>query len=53
MCIRDRTQVTHLASEAPPFAYDPDKAAGLRVHLGAILKCLEDIALTLSRGAKP
>lgn len=47
------TQYTHLASEALPFAYDPDRAAALRVPLGAILKRLEDIALSLSRGAKP
>lgn len=42
-------QATHLTTEAPPFAYDDDKAEKLRVHLGAILNRLNDIAL----GAKP
>ncbi len=37
-------QLTHLAAEAPPFAYDPDKAARLRPHLRAILEALETIA---------
>ena len=37
-------QSTHLASEAPPFAYDEEKAEKLRVTLGAILKRIEDLA---------
>ncbi|HLP66096.1 MAG TPA: N-formylglutamate deformylase [Rhizobium sp.] len=40
-------QITHLATEAPPFAYDSGKAARLRVHLGTILKRIETIALDL------
>lgn len=39
-------QATHLASEAPPFAYDTGKAEKLRLHLRAILKRLETIALS-------
>ena len=37
-------QSTHLATEAPPFAYDPAKAERLRRHLGAILATLQDLA---------
>jgi N-formylglutamate deformylase len=37
-------QSTHLASEAPPFAYDEAKAAELRVTLGAILQRLVALA---------
>ncbi len=37
-------QSTHLATEAPPFAYDPAKAMRLRRHLGAILATLQDLA---------
>ncbi len=40
-------QSTHLATEAPPFAYDPAKAERLRRHLGAILTTLHDLAPTL------
>ncbi|WP_377294487.1 N-formylglutamate deformylase [Rhizobium sp. SG2393] len=40
-------QVTHLATEAPPFAYDPTKAARLRGTLQNLLKRLEDTALRL------
>jgi N-formylglutamate deformylase len=40
-------QKTHLATEAPPFAYEEAKADRLRVHLGAILKRLEEIALSM------
>jgi N-formylglutamate deformylase len=40
-------QASHLASEAPPFAYDEDKAGRLRVHLKAILERIEQIALQL------
>jgi N-formylglutamate deformylase len=42
-------QATHLASEAPPFAYDKNKAAKLRVNLKLILERIEEIALTLSK----
>jgi formiminoglutamase len=45
-------QITHLASEAPPFAYDEAKGGRLRVHLGEILSHINDIALKLSSGAK-
>jgi formiminoglutamase len=44
-------QKTHLESEALPFAYDETKADRLRVHLGAILKRLEEIALSMTSGA--
>lgn len=37
-------QSTHLASEAPPFTYDEEKAARLRAVLGTILANLEDLA---------
>lgn len=37
-------QATHLASESLPFDYDPDRAAPLRRHLGAILHALDDFA---------
>ena len=40
-------QCTHLATESPPFAYDPQKAAALRLHLGALLQRIEAIALQL------
>ncbi|MTI00169.1 N-formylglutamate deformylase [Roseibium sp. RKSG952] len=43
------TQATHLASEAPPFAYDPAKADRLRIHLKQILEALEALAPTLAR----
>ncbi|PZM16203.1 N-formylglutamate deformylase [Rhizobium tubonense] len=42
-------QSTHLASEAPPFAYDDAKAEKLRVHLASILSRIEQIALDLKR----
>jgi formiminoglutamase len=45
-------QITHLASEAPPFAYDEAKGERLRVHLGEILSRINEIALKLSSGAK-
>ncbi|MFC3164882.1 N-formylglutamate deformylase [Ciceribacter thiooxidans] len=38
-------QITHLATEAPPFAYDAGKAERLRVHLETILERIEAIAL--------
>lgn len=37
-------QISHLTTEAPPFAYDEEKAARLRVHLKAILERIETIA---------
>ncbi len=40
-------QISHLASEAPPFAYDEEKAERLRVHLKTILERIEAIALDL------
>jgi formiminoglutamase len=40
-------QSSHLATEAPPFAYDAEKAARLRVHLKTMLTRIEAIALDL------
>lgn len=40
-------QITHLATEAPAFAYDEEKAARLRVHLKTILERIAAIALDL------
>ena len=40
-------QSTHLASETPPFAYDPGKADPLRAVLADLLKALEHRATTL------
>jgi len=37
-------QITHLATEEPPFAYEPEKAARLRVVLRAILEGLTALA---------
>lgn len=48
-------QSTHLASETPPFAYEPTKGLELSIHLKAILKRIETVALTLTeqtRGTK-
>ena len=42
-------QVTHLATEAPPFTYDAGKAERLRRHLKNILTTIEAIALDLKR----
>lgn len=42
-------QSTHLATEAPPFAYDPAKAERLRTHLKSILERIERIAPDLKR----
>lgn len=39
-------QATHLATEAAPFAYDPDKAARLRPVLAEILSRLDALALS-------
>lgn len=41
-------QSTHLATEAPPFAYDPEKAEPLRRHLTDILERIAKIAPTLA-----
>lgn len=40
-------QITHLATETQPFAYDTGKAERLRVHLKTILERIEAIALDL------
>lgn len=40
-------QITHLQTEAPPFAYDAPKADRLRIHLKTILTKIEAIALDL------
>lgn len=42
-------QITHLASEFPPFAYDAVKAARLRPHLQSILLRIEEIAHRLAK----
>jgi formiminoglutamase len=42
-------QSTHLATEAPPFAYDDEEADNLRIHLKSILTRIEEIALGLKR----
>lgn len=44
-------QSTYLSEEAPPWTYDPVKAARLRPHLAQILSTLADLAPTL-RGPK-
>jgi formiminoglutamase len=41
-------QKNYLASEAPPFEYDPARADGLRVHLRAVLERLHAIAMSRS-----
>ena len=41
-------QITHLATEAPPFAYDDGKAVRLRTHLAAILAELDSAARRLA-----
>jgi len=46
-------QATHLAEEAPPFAYDSAKADSLRAHLKTILQKIEMIAFQLKDGSKP
>tara|TARA_R110002020_G_scaffold13069_2_gene47250 strand:- start:2701 stop:3501 length:801 start_codon:yes stop_codon:yes gene_type:complete len=40
-------QSTHLATEVLPFAYDPEKAERLRLHLKTILTSLADLAPSL------
>ncbi|SIQ87474.1 formiminoglutamase [Rhizobium sp. RU35A] len=42
-------QMSHLATEAPPFAYYEAKAGELRAHLKTILERIEAIALNLTR----
>lgn len=42
-------QSTHLASEAPPFAYHEEKAERIRVHLHDILTRIAALAPTLTR----
>ncbi|OCW56497.1 N-formylglutamate deformylase [Hoeflea olei] len=39
-------QASHLAAEEPPFAYDPERAGKLRVHLKTILTTLNERALS-------
>jgi N-formylglutamate deformylase len=41
-------QSTHLATEAPPFAYDEAKAVKLRLILASLLERLEETALDLA-----
>ena len=45
-------QAAYLATEAPPFAYDPVRAEGLRPHLKTILRGVETAALTLGQGGE-
>ncbi|PSM16581.1 N-formylglutamate deformylase [Nitratireductor sp. StC3] len=47
------TQASHLASEDPPFDYDPQKAERLRAHLAKILTRIEAIASSLTPGDRP
>lgn len=42
-------QSTHLITEAPPFAYDGNKAGQLRTHLKTILTRMEQFALASKR----
>ena len=42
-------QASHLSTEAPPFAYDEEKAARLRMPLKDILHRIEALASTLTR----
>ena len=42
-------QINHLATEAPPFAYDAAKADRLRTHLKQLLERIETIALGMKR----
>jgi N-formylglutamate deformylase len=45
-------QKNYLATESPPFEFDPAKANRLRVHIGAVLERLQTIALSMSRAAR-
>ena len=42
-------QISHLATEAPPFDLDAEKAGRLRTHLKDILQRIETIALGMTR----
>lgn len=42
-------QSTHLSTEAPPFAYDTNKAARLRIHLKDMLSRIERLAPELAK----
>lgn len=44
-------QSAYLESEAPPFAYDEDRAAALRLHLRAILERIDAIARGMAAAA--
>jgi N-formylglutamate deformylase len=44
-------QSAYLETEAPPFAFDADKAGALRLHLRAILERIETIALGMAAAA--
>ncbi len=46
-------QSTHLATEAPPFAYDAERAGKLRIHLKDILTRMEDFALHANDMGRP
>jgi N-formylglutamate deformylase len=41
-------QAAYLETEAPPFTYDEDKAAALRLHLHAIMERIETTALGMA-----
>ena len=45
-------QITHLASEAPPFDLDPTRAERLRRPLKSLLERIETIAPTLAAGGR-
>lgn len=45
-------QITHLAAEAPPFAYDEAKAERLRVPLETLLRRIEAVAFSLKAARK-
>lgn len=44
-------QAAYMASEAPPFAYDEERAARLRIHLATILARIEETAFAIAAGA--
>jgi formiminoglutamase len=45
-------QKNYLATESPPFEFDPAKANRLRVHLGAVLERVQTIARSMGRAAR-
>ena len=45
-------QITHLASEAPPFDLDPTRAERLRRPLKSLLERIETIAPELTAGGR-